>query len=289
MNRLTRRNALFSMLGLAALPLSADEPKPVTPAYNHFTDKEEISLGRDIAKELEKQRKLKFIEKHSLQDYVNHVFEKVVKTSRRPNLPYSIKIVDTTELNAFSLPGGFVYLNRALMEFAQNEAEMMGVLAHEVGHVVGRHVANNISREDAADSLMTEASRTLFGDDTPARLVKQIASPVALLALLKYSRDQESEADMLGFYNMQRAGWNPQGMVTFFERLDKDPEGLQSIMALGSDHPASADRAARISEEMRNFPAAPHLILSSDGFKEMQAELKKLPPAPKPSAEVAEN
>jgi len=289
MNRLTRRNALFSMLGLAALPLSADEPKPVTPAYNHLTDKEEISLGRDIAKELEKQRKLKFIEKHSLQDYVNNVFEKVVKTSRRPNLPYSIKIVDTTELNAFSLPGGFVYLNRALMEFAQNEAEMMGVLAHEVGHVVGRHVANNISRENTADSLMTEASRTLFGDDTPARLVKEIASPVALLALLKYSRDQESEADMLGFYNMQRAGWNPQGMVTFFERLDKDPEGLQSIMALGSDHPASADRAARISAEMRDFPPAPNLILNSDGFKEMQAELKKLPPAPKPSSEVAEN
>jgi predicted Zn-dependent protease len=271
------------MLGLAALPLAADEPRPVTPAYNTMTDAQEISLGRDIAKEIEKQQKLKFIEHHGLHDYVNQVFEKVVKTSRRPNLPYSIKIVDTTDLNAFSLPGGFVYLNRALMEFAQNEAEMMGVLAHEVGHVVGRHAANNVCRENTAGSLVSEASRVLFGDDAPAQLAKQIGSPVVALALLKYSRDQESEADLLGFYNMQRAGWDPHGMTTFFKRIDDSPEELQSVLSLGSDHPASAERAEQIASEMRQFPPAEHLILNSEGFRSMQAELKKLPPAPKPT------
>jgi predicted Zn-dependent protease len=285
----TRRHALLSLLGLAALPLAADEPKPVTPAYNNMTDEQEISLGRECCKEIEKQEKLKIIENSSLQDYVNHVFQKVVKTSRRPHLPYSIKIVDTTQVNAFSLPGGFVYLNRGLMEFAQNEAEMMGVLAHEVGHVVGRHGANNICRERSADSLMSEASRILLGDDTPAQLLKQLGGPVAALALLKYSREQESEADLLGFYNVQRAGWTPEGMITFFKRLDTSPGEMQSVLAFGSDHPASAERAERLRAETRDFPPAGNLALTSDGFRAMQAHLKKMAPVPKPTRLVDEN
>ena len=288
MNVSTRRRALFSMLGLAALPLAADEPKPVTPAYNNMTDKQEISLGREAAAQIEKEEKLKFIDNSFLQSYVHEVFHKTVKTCRRPNLPYSIKIVDTKVVNAFSLPGGIVYLNRGLMDFTQSEAELAGVLAHEAGHVVARHGANAICRVNSADSLLSEASRLLLGDDTPAKLLEQLGGPIAFMALLKYSREQELEADLLGFYNMQRAGWSPNGMVTFFKRLE-EKAGAESLFTLTSTHPASSERLDQVTSEMRQFPPSDRLVTDSDGFRAMQAELRQLPPPPKPSNSSYDN
>ncbi len=285
----TRRNALLSMLGIAALPLAADEPKPVIPAYNTMSDEQEISLGRETAKGIEKDLKLKIIEIPSLQDYVHHVFHKVAETSRRPHLPYSIKIVDTADVNAFALPGGFVYLNRGLMQWAHSEAEMMGALAHEVGHVVGHHGANAFSRARSTDSLLSEASRMLLGDETPARILEQLGGPVAALALLKYSRDQELEADLLGFYNMQRAGWNPNALVSLFKRFDDSEGGAGSILTLASDHPAPAEREEQIKSEMRSFPPADNLITDSGGFRSMQEHLSKLPPPPRRSQSSNEN
>ncbi len=279
----TRRRALLSMLGLSAVRLNAEEPKPVAPAYNNMTDEQEISLGRETAKGIEKDMKPKIIELPRVQDYIEQAFQKVVRTCRRSNLPYSIKIVDTKDVNAFALPGGFVYLNRGLMQWSHTESEMMGALAHEVGHVVGRHGANAVCRAKSADSLLSEASRILLGDDTPARLLEQLGGPVAMLALLKYSREQELEADLLGFYNLQRAGWSPNGLISLFKRFDDSSSGVDSVLTIASDHPAPAEREEQITSEMRRFPPAGELLTDSDGFKQMQEELKKLPPPPKTS------
>lgn len=282
-NLCTRRSALRSTLALAASPLLADEPKPVKPAYNTMSDEDEIALGRDLAKEMEKREKMKFIEGRSLHAYANGILQKLAENSRRPNIPYSLKIVDTTAVNACALPGGFVYLNRGLMQWSQNEAEMVSVLAHEIGHVVGRHGTNNICREKSADSLISEASRILLGDEATGKIIEQLGGPVAALALLKYDRYQESEADLLGCYNMQRAGWNPESMVTLFKRLSDRSGGFESIFVVTSDHPASSERAERISEEIKQYPPPGRLVTNSAAFDSMQAEVKKLPPAPKPS------
>ena len=275
----SRRAFFAGTLGLVTSVRGlAGEPRVEIPAYNKMTDEQEISLGREAAKGIEKEKKLKFIETHSVRDYVEDLFDRFVKTSRRPNLPYSIKIVDTKEINAFALPGGFVYLNRGLMEWARSEAEMAATLCHEVGHVVGHHGANTISRESAMDSLLTEASQVLLGDDLPARLLKQAGGPVAFFGNLRYSRAQELQADLFGYYNMQRAGWDPKGMVDLFRHFGENSTLLDPMFTIVSTHPASSERENQIADEMRQFPPKPGLKYNSDHFKVMQTELKKLPP-----------
>jgi predicted Zn-dependent protease len=275
----SRRRFLLAALGAAGAARGrAEEPKVVIPEYNKISDENEIKLGREAAEGIEKEQKLSFIELPRVQEYVHGIFQKIVKTSRRPNLPYSIKIVDTKEINAFALPGGFVYLNRGLIEWSRNESEMVSVLSHEVGHVVGRHGANAVARAASAQSLLTEFSRVILGDDAPAKILMQIGGPMALLALLKYSRTQELEADLFGFYNLQRAGWSPQGMIDLFKHFGEKAGPADGLLTILGTHPAPAERESQAVEEMKKFPPAPNLVRDSEGFKACQAEVKRLPP-----------
>ncbi len=275
----SRRHFLLATLGVAgAAGVRAEEPKVVVPEYNKMSDENEIKLGREAAAGIEKEQKLSFVELPRVQEYISNLFEKITKTCRRPNIPYSIKIVDTKEINAFALPGGFVYLNRGLIEYARSESELSSVLSHEVGHVVGRHGANAISRQSSAQSLLTEFSRVILGDETPAKILMQIGGPMALLALLKYSRAQELEADLFGFYNMQRAGWSPLGMIDLFKHFGEKSSAADSLLTILGTHPAPAERESQATEEMKKFPPKPGLARDSEGFKACQAEVKTLPP-----------
>lgn len=278
----SRRQFLVSALGVAAAAaLRAEEPKIVVPEYNKMSDEDEIKLGKEAAESIEKEGKLSFIQDPEIQKYVEALFAKIIKTSRRPNLPYTIKIVDTKEVNAFALPGGPVYLNRGLMQWARSESELAGVLSHEIGHVVGRHGANSYSRMKTADSLLDEFAKRIpiAGDAT--KILAPLGTPLAYMVLMKYSRDQELEADLLGFYNMQRAGWDPQGIVDLFKHFGEKSNGADDMLAtvIGS-HPAPADREAQITSEMKKFPPQAGLTKDTDAFKGVQAKLKAMP-APK--------
>lgn len=276
---LSRRNFLTASVGLAgAVQALAEEPRVEIPPYNKLTDEQEIKLGRETADGIEKEKNLRFVDNRAVRSYVEDMFHKIAKNSRRPNLPYSIRVIDTGEINAFALPGGFVYVNRGLMEWARSESELAATLSHEVGHVAGRHGANSISRVSTVDSLLTEASHVLFGDDLPARLLEQAGGPVAFLAMMKYSRDQELEADLFGYYNMQRAGWDPNGMVELFRHFGEQSSLLDPLFTITSSHPASSERERQITEEMARFPARPGLSHDNENFKRIQAQLKKLPP-----------
>lgn len=276
---ISRRNFLGTSLGLAGCVRAvAEEPTPEIPPYNKLSDADEIRLGREAAAGIEREKHLKFVEIGSVRGYVDDMFKKITKSSRRPNLPYSIKIVDTKEINAFALPGGFVYLNRGLIEWAHSESELVATLSHEVGHVVGHHGANNISRESTADSLLSEASQVLFGDDLPARLLKQAGGPLVFLANMKYSREEESQADLLGYYNMQRAGWDPKGMVELFHHFAEQENSFDPLFTITASHPPSTEREAQIREELQKFPPRLGLTHDRDDFKKVQATLKKLPP-----------
>jgi predicted Zn-dependent protease len=254
------------------------EPKIVVPPYNKMSDAEEIRLGQEAADGIEKEEHLKFLEEDSVRDYVHAIFHKIYKSSGRSNLPYSIKIVDTKEINAFALPGGHIYLNRGLLEFAQSESQLASVLAHEVGHVVGHHGANEISRQASADSLITEASRMIFGDDLPGQLLKQAGGPLFFIITMKYSREQELQADLLGYHNMQRAGWDPKGMVELFHRFAEQEGGFNPLFTIGSTHPPSSEREAQIRDEWKESPPRPGLRNDSEDFKRVQAVVKRLPP-----------
>lgn len=277
----SRRHFLVTALGVAGVASSgAEEPKPEIPSYNRISDEDEIKLGREAAQGIEKEKKLRFIEKASIREYVSGVFFRLTKSSRRADIPYSVRIIDTAEINAFALPGGFVYVNRGLLQWTRSESELAGALGHEIGHVVGRHGANTVARATAAESLVNEASRILLGTDMAGKLLMQVGGPLALLAMLKYTRMQELEADLLGYYNMQRAGWHPQGMIALFRHLGENSAPGDALTGLLSSHPASSEREEQVTAEMTRFPPRESFAGNDDAFRAMQAELKKLP-APK--------
>jgi beta-barrel assembly-enhancing protease len=281
--RISHRDARRWLASSAAIVIAltfgvrADEPKVEVPPYNRMTDAEEVALGREAAAEIEKERKMSFVTVPAVQEYVNRMTQRLVAQSRRAQLTYTVKVVDTMVVNASALPGGFVYVNRGLIEWSRNESELAAVLGHEIGHVVGRHGSNNLSRFVSLDSIILEASARLLGTPAPALVLKQIGGPVAFMAMMKYSRTDELQADLLGYYNLQRAGWSPEGMVDLFKHLGEGSTALDSIMAITQSHPAPADRASQIVAELKQFPPAAGLTRDSAEFKTVQAELKKLP------------
>ncbi len=274
--------ALGIFCAAVTIGLGAEEPRIETPAYNTITDAQEVELGREVAAGLEKEMNLRFVEAPGVQSYVSRLVAQLAGHSRRSQLTYSVKVVDTADVNAFALPGGFLYVNRGLIEWARSESEVAAVLGHEIGHVVGRHSTNSMARTKTVDTLFFEASRVIFGDDTPARILKQVGGPVAFLATMQFSRTDELQADLLAFYNLQRAGWSPDGMVDLFRHFGENATGLDSLLFLTKSHPAASDREWQVTQEMKRFPPKTGLTRDSAGFKTVQAELRKLP-RPSPS------
>jgi predicted Zn-dependent protease len=262
---------------VVASALSAAEPEVVVPPYNRMSDADEVALGREAAAGIEKEQKLTFVDAPALQAYVQNMVTRIARVSRRPQLTYTVKVVDTPEVNASALPGGFLYVNRGLIEWAQSESELAAVLSHEVGHVVGRHGANNVARATAVDSILSEFSTALLGTNTPAKIVQQVGGPLAFLALLQYSRSDELQADLLGYYNLQRAGWHPDGMVALFRHLGQGAGQSNMLMAFTSSHPAPADREAQITREMRGQTPDARLVRDAPAFKQWQDQLKRMP------------
>lgn len=281
-----RYGSIYQGVVIAALaaassgPMLAEEPKVVVPRYNTMTDAQEVALGAEVAAAIEKENKLAFVDVPVVQSYLTRLVTRLAAQSRRPELHYTVRVVDTADINAFSLPGGYLYVNRGLIEWARNESELAAVVSHEIGHVVGRHSANKFSRVNTVDSLLSEASRVLLGDDTPARIVRQVGGPVAFLALQKYSRTDELQADLLGYYNLQRAGWSAEGMASLFRHLGEQTSTLDSLTSITQSHPPPADREQQITAEMRAFPPKSGLALDSAEFTAVQGQLRK-PPKPK--------
>lgn len=267
---------------VVAVP-GAQEPRVEVPPYNTLTDDEEVALGKEAAEAIETEQHLTFVEASAVRTYVSSLVAQLARASRRPQMPYSIKVVDTADVNAFALPGGFLYVHRVLMEWARNESELAAALSHEINHVVGRHGANNISRMLVADSLLFEASRVLTGGEAPAKILKRLGGPVAFLAAMKFSREDELQADLLAYYNVQRAGWSPDGMVELFRHLGERSSNVDALLAFTSSHPLPADRQLQIVNEMRNVPPRQDLVHDRANFHSAQDALKRLPrPQPHP-------
>jgi predicted Zn-dependent protease len=250
---LLRLAAALPLAGGASL-LQASEPDINVPKFNDLTDQEEIEFGRKASAELD--RNLPLLNSALLEKYCNDMTAKLGSKSKRPNMEYKAKVINTMEVNAFSILGGHMYVYRGLLTFAQNEAELAGVLAHEVGHVVGHHSATRLAGQLRAKQLWEQ-----------------------VLAMLKYERDQEFQADMFGFYELLRAGWDPNGIIHLFERLRDatggDPEFMKQIQ---QDHPPLGERVARFRKEMSSVQMPPKLTTDSISFKLMKQGLKVLPP-----------
>jgi predicted Zn-dependent protease len=275
---------MAGMLGastlLPSVLLHAVEPVIRDQPYNTLTEEEEIALGRKFSEDYEK--KVEILHNPIIDAYLNHIIHKLGDASQRPHWPYQVKVVNSAVVNASAIPGGFLYLQRGLLEYVEDENEMVGAMAHEVGHVVARHTTNQLVLTFLARNLYDKVKQNVLrNNEVISKIIEALGGPVVLLAQLKYSRENESEADMLGFYEMLRAGWHPNGLLKFFTRLQQTERGRSSIDVMLSDHPASADRAEAIRRELQTVKITTPLVEQSMQFRALKTALRMMSPAPK--------
>ena len=264
---------------LTGLPLRAEEPTPSKAVYNTFSDEEEMAMGRKAAEQTDKQ--LPLLNAPLLTAYLNHLGKKVAQFSRRPHIQYSFKIVNTDTVNAFSLPGGYVYINRGLMDFVLNESELAGIVAHEVGHVVAYHSMNDVARRALVDQGMYQLQKAGWLKDQQAvDMLQRYGGPILLFADRKFSREEESEADMLGMYNVIRAGYDPHGLIYALARLGNFTGNPTLVEALLMNHPLPAERVKALRADLQRNPPPTGLEKDSIAFRAAKTALKTLPPPP---------
>ena len=244
------RVLLSGLLFLAALgnPVVAQSTiKQPTPGFNVFTVQQDVEIGRQSAVEAEK--KLALLNDPSVNRYLNQIIQRLAAVAPGARYPYAIKAVDTPDINAFALPGGPMYVNRGLISAARSEAELAGVLAHEMSHVALRHGTHQASTAYLAQSGLGLLGGLLGKKGNAADVVNAVGGIGLNLAFLKFSRNDEYEADASGAQIMARAGYAPVAMADFFEVLRKAQGSNPSAVAqFLSDHPPAADREARIRE-----------------------------------------
>jgi predicted Zn-dependent protease len=190
-------------------------------------------------------------------------------------VPFTIKVIDSDEVNAFALPGGFFYVNKGLLLAADNEAELAGVMAHEIAHVAARHAVENQKKAELTQYAILIPS-IIFGGGI-GQLIYQGGGFAALLGFMRFSRGAEEEADKLGVQYMYAAGYDPTAMATMFEKLEaKNKKKPGFVSKLFSTHPAPPDRRAAALALASRFPEREEYVISSSEFQRVKATLLRL-------------
>src|SRR5215211_4278101 len=232
----------------------------------------EVAQGRQLAAEVERQAK--FIDDPVITEYINRVGQNVVLHSDS-RIPFTIKVIDSDEVNAFALPGGFFYVNKGLILAADNEAEVAGVMAHEIAHVAARHAMENQAKGTLAQIGLIAGSIFLGG--LGGMLINQGAQFGALLGFMKFSRSAESEADLLGVQYLWAAGYDPNAMSTMFEKLAaKNKKKPGTFSKLFETHPQSVDRMETTRQLVARFPDKEEYVLSTSEFQRVKNRLLRL-------------
>jgi beta-barrel assembly-enhancing protease len=246
----------------------------VSCKMNWFSIEKEIGLGKGLAQEVERSSKL--IDDPVVTEYVNRVGQNLVRNSDA-KVPFTIKVIDSDEVNAFALPGGFFYVNSGLILRAQEESELAGVMAHEISHVTARHGTCQATKGE----LMQLASipAMIFIPYSMAGYAMYQGLNLAIpLTFLKFSRDAEREADFLGVQYMYKAGYDPNSYVTFFERIQADEKRRPgTIPKAFSTHPPTPERIGNTQKEIaRILPARQEYIVTTSEFDTVKARLRNI-------------
>src|SRR6266513_1267189 len=244
------------VLFLGALhPLhAADNRTKLKPGFNLFSPKQDIDMGRQSAQEAERQ--LQILATRDPATYINTLGLNLASHAPANEMySFQFKIVNDTAINAFALPGGFVYINRGAIEAADTEGQIAGVMAHEIGHVVLRHGTNQMSKAYIAQAPLAILGGALGSNSVGSVLAQLGVGFAANSLLLKYSRDAESQADLMGTQIMYDAGYDPRGMVEFFEKIQAESKGR--AIQFFSDHPNPENRISNVQREIVRLGGAP--------------------------------
>jgi len=239
---------------------------------NRISLEKEISIGNDMAQEFEQTARL--LEDPMVVEYIDRLGQNIVKHSDA-KVPFHIKVVDTDEVNAFAFPGGFFYVNKGLLMAADNEAELVGVMAHEISHVTARHATARMSKETYLQLFTLPA---LFVGGGLAQTGIQSALGLGLnLEVVGITRESEREADQLGIQYLWNTGYDPNAFVSFFEKLQQEektkPGRLKSWFRT---HPSTADRIMASLDEQRHLPEKDSYLVNTSEFDKVKAHLLSL-------------
>lgn len=239
---------------------------------NWYSMESEIQMGREYAQIIDSTVML--VKDPIISEYVNRIGQNIVRNSDA-KVPFTIKVIDSPEVNAFALPGGFFYVNTGLLLVADEEAELAGVMAHEVAHVAARHAVRQMTRANLANLASIPLIVVGGGIGYAARSAAGIGVPISLM---KFSRGFEEEADYLGLQYMFKAGYDPQAFLSFFERIQatekQKPGTLSKIFA---SHPPIENRVGKIQKQTdTKLPSRSHYVVTTSEFEEVRSRLAVL-------------
>ena len=245
--------------------------RDIGQGVNFYSIEKEIALGRQLSSEVEQSTRL--FSDPVIDEYVNRVGQVLVRHSDC-KVPFVIKVVDDDEVNAFALPGGFFYVDTGLILAADDEAELAGVMAHEIAHVCARHATRNVTKSEIAQ--YASLPLVFFGGPV-GYAVRQIASLAMPLSFLKFSRDAEREADLLGMQYQYAAGYDPTAFVDFFEKLETEEKGPHNFVARAfMTHPMTDDRVRRAENMLEMLPDREEYVTDTSEFDQIRDRLYQL-------------
>jgi len=273
-----RRIATLTAIPLVAFTLLAADKKKdpdeignrdVGKGVNFYSIEKEIALGKGLAQQVEREAKI--VNDPVIAEYVNRLGQNLVRNSDA-KVPFTIKVIDTEEVNAFALPGGFFFVNSGLILKADSEAELAGVMAHEIAHVAARHGTRQATRGEIAQlatiPLIFMGGWTGYG-------IQQAASVAIPIGFLSFSRGFESEADLLGLEYMYKSGYDPGAFVDFFEKIQSLEKKKPGTMAkVFSTHPMTEDRIRTAQKNIQEYlKERPEYVVTTSEFNDVKARL----------------
>ena len=255
----------------AKLDVTRIGDRQIGEGINFYSIDKEIALGRQMSLEVEQSTRL--FPDPVINEYVNRIGQVLVQHSDC-KVPFIIKVVDDDEVNAFALPGGFFYVDTGVILAADDEAELAGVMAHEIAHVCARHATRNVTKSEIAQYASLPL---IFFGGPVGYAVRQISSIAMPLSFLKFSRDAEREADLLGMQYQYAAGYDPTAFVDFFEKLETEEKGSHNFVARAfMTHPMTQDRVRNAEHELEMLPDRESYITDTSEFDQIRDRLYRL-------------
>jgi Zn-dependent protease with chaperone function len=274
-----RSMMVIAVVMLILAPLVWASRTELKPGWNMFSAQQDVEVGQQTSVEAERQ--LQMLNNSRVDQYLNDLGRKLAAHAPGAKFPYQFKAVNDRAINAFALPGGFLYINRGVIDAADNEAQLAGVIAHEIAHVALRHGTNQASKAYIAQVPLAILGGALGSNSTGAVLAQLGAGFAVDSLLLKYSRNAESQADVLGTQILYDSGYDPKAMAQFFQKIQAESQGGQPPTFFSS-HPNPENREGRVDEEIANLGGTPrNSMTDSRAFQDIKRYEQALagPPA----------
>jgi len=268
------------LLGASPFALGDDKKSDMNEIGNRkvahramISQEKEIGIGKQYSAEIERSAKL--ITDPVVNEYVNRIAQNLARNSDL-TIPLTVKVIDAPGINAFALPGGFLYVNSGLLQTADEESQIAGVMGHEIAHVAARHWASSMTKQTLAQYAMIPLMFVPMGYALYYSVMEAYMNGVPLM-FLHFSRNDEAEADYLGLQYMVKAGYDPYSYVTIFSKvIEEERHTPGSVPKIFLDHPPTPDRMLQLDQEMKAFPKRDQYLVSTSEFDDVKARLNSV-------------